>query len=119
MNKERLYKQKEICEQVDSILSSIELKQSCFIAPAGHYGQKIYYYLQRNSNYIIGFLDNDPCKIGNRVYGTPKRVFSPSELSKDLDQKITIILCIAQYHCIYCCQCQRRVRQQYSSQKGL
>ena len=78
MNKERLYKQKEICEQVDSILSSIELKQSCFIAPAGHYGQKIYYYLQRNSNYIIG-------------------LFSPSELSKYLDQKITIILFAGPY----------------------
>lgn len=97
MNKERLYQQKEICTQIDSILSSIELKQPCFIAPAGHYGQKIYYYLQRNSNYIIGFLDNDPCKIGNRVYGTPKRVFSPSELSKYSDQKITIILFAGPY----------------------
>ena len=97
VNKERLYQQKEICTQIDSVLSSIEVKQPCFIAPAGHYGQKIYYYLQRYSENIIGFLDNDPCKIGNRVYGTPKLVFNPSELTKYVDQLITIVLFAGPY----------------------
>ena len=97
MNKERLYKQKEICEQVDSILSSIELKQPCFIAPAGHYGQKIYYYLNRFHAFIKGFLDNDPLKQNKRMYGTPLNVYSPTHLETYKNTKIYIVLYAGPY----------------------
>ena len=93
----RVIQQQNLCKNIDTFFSSIEIKHRCFIAPAGHYGQKIYYYLQRYSHYIIGFLDNDSCKIGKRVYGTPKFVFNPSELTKYKDQQITIILFAGPY----------------------
>jgi hypothetical protein len=97
INTDRLVQQQCISKSIELLFSSVEIKQKCFIAPAGHYGQKIYYYLQDYHENIIGFLDNDSCKIGKRVYGTPKFVFNPSELLNYKDQQITIILFAGPY----------------------
>ena len=97
INTDRLIQQQNICKNIDTFFSSVKIENRCFIAPAGHYGQKIYYSLQHYSDYIIGFLDNDLCKIGKRVYGTPKFVFNPSELTKYKEQQITIILFAGPY----------------------
>jgi hypothetical protein len=94
---DRIIQQKDIYKKIESFFSSFEINQPCFIAPAGNYGQKIYYYLKQYNEHIIGFLDNDSCKVGKRVYGTPKFVFTPSELTKYKDQQITIILFAGPY----------------------
>jgi hypothetical protein len=52
-----------------NLLSGIDIPDNTYIMPAGHFGQLVFYYL-KNKN-IIGFLDNDIHKQGNRVYGTP------------------------------------------------
>jgi hypothetical protein len=80
-----------ILNELDSRFLSIDLDSECYIAPAGHYGQKIYYYLHEKYNkYILGFLDNDVSKIGNRMYGSDKYIYSPEILTKYKDIKIII-----------------------------
>ena len=66
----------------ERLLKNIVIKEHFYIAPAGLYGQRIYYTLQPYNHLLLGFLDNDPSKIGCRVYGTPNYVFAPSELEK-------------------------------------
>jgi len=78
-------------------IKNININMPCFICPAGHYGQKIYYYLQQYSNYIIGFIDNDISKQGLRVYGTPKNVYSPNILTTYKDNMICVILYAGPY----------------------
>jgi hypothetical protein len=73
------------------------IDKPCFICPAGHYGQKIYYYLQAYSDYIMGFIDNDASKQGLRVYGTPAHVYSPEILRAHQKNSICIILYAGPY----------------------
>jgi hypothetical protein len=90
----------DICKVFSDFESSIQgvtIDKSCFICPAGHYGQKLYYYLRRFRNYILGFIDNDVSKQGLRVYGTDAYVFSPNILTKYQDTSISIVLYAGPY----------------------
>ena len=78
-------------------IQKVQLDKPTFICPAGHYGQKIYYYLQGFYPYIKGFIDNDPLKQGLRVYGTPCTVYSPEVLSQYKDEPISCILYAGPY----------------------
>ena len=73
------------------------IDKPCFICPAGHYGQKIYYYLQRYNEHILGFIDNDVSKQGLRVYGTGANVYSPEVLKTHQENPICIILYAGPY----------------------
>jgi hypothetical protein len=69
----------------------INNNENIFIVPAGLYGQIIYYFL--NDIYkknIIGFLDNDPSKIGKRLYGTKNYIFKMDEI-KNYDN-VTLLI---------------------------
>jgi hypothetical protein len=99
-----LYKNMERSEYIQSYLKNFEesiakviIDKPCFICPAGHYGQKIYYYLQKYSKHIIGFIDNDLSKQNKRVYGTSSHVYSPDILLKYANTVISIILYAGPY----------------------
>lgn len=81
------------------------LPAKCFIAPAGVLGQKAYYYLRNQDEKILGFLDNDPYKIGKRVYGTLKNVYNPSILESYKNQPISVFLVETPY--------KEEIKQQY------
>jgi FlaA1/EpsC-like NDP-sugar epimerase len=78
-------------------MKSIIVDTPCFICPAGHYGQKLYYYLQASKKNIKGFIDNDPLKQGKRVYGTPVYVYSPDILKTYRETTIYMILYAGPY----------------------
>lgn len=61
--------------------SNLNIPDGAFIAPAGLFGQAIAYYAS-GSEGIAGFLDNDPCKQGNRVYGHPHTVYPLDRIAK-------------------------------------
>jgi len=88
---------KEILIHYETLMKNINIDNSCFICPAGYYGQIIYYYLQRFSKYIQGFIDNDPLRQDKRVYGTSAYVFSPNVLIKYRNTPIYIILYAGPY----------------------
>jgi hypothetical protein len=87
----------EFLSQFEERIQKIRLDKPTFICPAGHYGQKIYYYLQGFYPYIKGFIDNDPLKQGLRVYGTPCTVYSPDILSQYTAESICCILYAGPY----------------------
>jgi hypothetical protein len=78
-------------------VKNIIIDTPCFICPAGHYGQKIFYYLRQYHKNIIGFIDNDICKQGKRVYGTTGYVYSPNILTTYKDNPISVILYAGPY----------------------
>lgn len=78
-------------------VKNIVIDNACFICPGGHYGQKIYYYLQHYRKNIIGFIDNDLSKQGKRVYGTSGNVFSPDILTSYNDKPVYVILYAGPY----------------------
>lgn len=61
-----------------------------FIAPGGHFGQLVHYYMQPKS--LTGFLDNDVTKQYKRVYGTNYTVFPYDKLKEYKGQRIRIFL---------------------------
>ena len=73
-------------------IKRIIIDYPCFICPAGHYGQKIFYFLQQYHKNIIGFIDNDFSKQGKRVYGTSLYVNSPDILKTYRGNPICVIL---------------------------
>jgi hypothetical protein len=74
---------------IEKLYKNIIINKPFYIAPAGYYGQMIYYLLSPNTN-IIGFLDNDANKTGQRVYGTPKYIEYPSVLTNINEPNILI-----------------------------
>ena len=61
----------------------INTNKNIFIVPGGLYGQLVYYLLDDTyRKNIIGFLDNDPSKVGKRLYGTSKYTFKMDEVKK-------------------------------------
>ena len=99
-----LYKNMERSAHIQSYLNDFEksiakvvIDKPCFICPAGHYGQKIYYYLREYSKNIIGFIDNDISKQNKRVYGTSVYVYSPDTLLNYKDTEINVILYAGPY----------------------
>ena len=88
---------KHYLSKFQASLEKVVIDRACFICPAGHYGQKIYYYLQQYQRYIMGFIDNDVSKQGLRVYGTSAYVFSPDVLRVHKDNKLCIILYAGPY----------------------
>jgi len=81
----------------ETSVKKIIIDRPCFICPAGHYGQKIFYYLQQYCKSIVGFIDNDLCKQGKRVYGTSAYVHSPDILITYRDNPICIIMYAGPY----------------------
>jgi hypothetical protein len=96
-NPERAIQLKEILSEFEGRLRDITIDKPCFICPGGHYGQKIAYYLNSFSHYILGFLDNDPSKQGLRVYGTNKTVQSPKVLREYQAVGVHVILYAGPY----------------------
>lgn len=75
----------DVYEKNKSSISSISVdnKEHIFICPGGIYGQLLYYYLNSDlKRNVIGFLENDPSKIGKRLYGTPFKTFKMNEVKK-------------------------------------
>jgi hypothetical protein len=81
----------------ETLLKALDITMPFFICPAGHYGQKIYYYLQRFSSHLKGFIDNDVSKQNKRVYGTLPYVHSPDILKTYRDNPVCIILYAGPY----------------------
>ena len=88
---------KSYLSKFEENIKNIVIDRPCFICPAGHYGQKIFYYLKHYSNNIIGFIDNDLSKQGKRVYGTSANVYSPDILTEYKHKPISIILYAGPY----------------------
>jgi hypothetical protein len=88
---------KSMVNSIETRIKSIVITTPSFIAPAGHYGQMLYYYLKDYKDKIIGFLDNDPSKIGRRVYGCDKSVMKPAVLKEYDGVPITIIIYAGPY----------------------
>lgn len=86
-----------IFQKYQILTGDLDINAPCFICPAGHYGQKIYYYLNRFHGFIKGFLDNDPLKQNKRMYGTPLNVYSPTHLETYKNTKIYIVLYAGPY----------------------
>lgn len=83
--------------EFEYIMRDIHIYRPTFICPAGHYGQKIYYYLKNHTKYIKGFIDNDLLKQGTRVYGTPCHVYPVDILTDYKDVSISCILYAGPY----------------------
>lgn len=96
-NMARLTMIRSIFEDGAAAIKSIQLNGSCFICPAGLYGQRIHYYLKEYSQYINGFIDNDPLKQGKYLYGTGIQVYPSSVLSAYTSAKISVILYAGPY----------------------
>jgi len=94
---ERSINVKKYLTEFERAVSACVIDRPCFICPAGHYGQKIYYYLQAYRDYIMGFIDNDASKQGLRVYGTGANVYSPEVLKTHQGNRICIILYAGPY----------------------
>ena len=84
-------------KEFEETVSNLVIDRPSFICPAGHYGQKIFYYLQKYSANILGFIDNDISKQNKRVYGTTGQVYSPDILQKYKDTIINVILYAGPY----------------------
>jgi hypothetical protein len=86
-----------VIKNVEQRLRSIKTDSECFIAPAGHFGQKIYHYIKDKNSNILGFIDNDKSKIGKRSYGSDKTIFSPDILKDYKDRQLNIIIYAGPY----------------------
>ena len=84
-------------EKRNTKLLQLNIESPTYIFPAGHYGQLVYTFLKKKGQekYVLGFLDNDPDKIGKRMYGTPNVVYSPSIVK---DKSCNIILAAGVYN---------------------
>ncbi len=81
----------------DTFFKSLELKGPFFIFPAGHYGQLTYLNVKPYLHNFICFLDNDPSKVGTRVYGTSGITRHPCFLESFRGTPITIVLLASVY----------------------
>jgi len=72
------------------LFERITVDNNFYIAPSGHFGQYIYRNLEHFKDKMLGFLDNDPSKIGKRMYGTHLLNYPMSEIQKH--KEITVIL---------------------------
>jgi hypothetical protein len=81
----------------DAKIKSIEVHDNTFIFPAGHYGQLIYNTFKGDKNKIISFLDNDPSKVGLRVYGTECKTQLPTVLNNFTNLPVSVIVCASVY----------------------
>jgi hypothetical protein len=84
---------KNIVVDFESYLGTIDINIPFYICPAGAYGQKVYYYLNKKYSSIMGFIDNDQNKQGKRLFGTDLNVYSPNILLDNQNEKICIVLC--------------------------
>jgi hypothetical protein len=74
-------------------IREIEIPPNSYIAPSGIYGQ-IYYYLIKNKENIIGFLDNNKERHNNYLYGTDKLVYLTSRIDYN---NATVFVCDCPY----------------------
>jgi hypothetical protein len=91
------YKTKKVSEKIIEYFKTIHdkynkinIEKPFYLAPAGYYGQMMYTLLKKYNTNIIGFLDNDPLKLGQRIYGTPLYIESPKSLI-NIDCPIIVI----------------------------
>lgn len=83
----------EIYNNKVNYLKEFIVPKNTYIMPAGIYGQYTYYFLSNKSN-ILGFLDNNPLRHGQKLFGTDKYVYMP----RDLDlTNMNVILCECPY----------------------
>ena len=68
---------------------NIEIDNPIYIMPSHYIGQAAYLSIINRSN-IIGFLDNDKNKIGQRLYGTPLYIQHP-DIIKDIECTILLV----------------------------
>ena len=74
-------------------IGSVEIPENSYMMPSGIYGQ-IYYYLIKDKEHIVEFLDNNAQRHGKLLYGTNKMVYSPSSINYNT---ATIIVCDCPY----------------------
>ena len=61
--------------------NNLDIPEKFFIIPACFSGQLIYHNIKSEyKNNLLGFLDNDPTKTGQRFYGTSKYVYRMDEV---------------------------------------
>ena len=84
---------KELYIDKVAYLNNFEIPMNTYIAPAGIYGQYIYYFLNNKDN-ILGFLDNNKERHGKYLYGTNKLVYSPLNIDYNAS---TVLLCNCPY----------------------
>ena len=91
INIELLETIKDFYEDMQKLISNININTKFFICPSGFYGKFIYYYLVSNTkNNVIGFLDSDPKKIGKRLKGTKCKIYEKSIIKNY--ENITILI---------------------------
>jgi hypothetical protein len=66
--------------QIEEDYKRFEINEPFYIAPAGYYGQMMYYLLEHVKDKVQGILDNDIQKQGLRLYGTDFLIEHPSKL---------------------------------------
>ena len=70
---------KDIYIEKVQYIQNLIVPSNCYIAPAGIYGQFLYYFLN-TKEHIIGFLDNNTQRHTKLLYGTDKYVYSPNTI---------------------------------------
>jgi hypothetical protein len=80
----------EYFKDIHSKYNKINIEGTFYLAPAGYYGQMMYTLLNKYHMSIIGFLDNDIMKVGQRVSGTPLHIESPKSLINTVSPTILI-----------------------------
>lgn len=88
---------KRITLDFESYLDTISISTPFFICPAGGYGQKVYYYLNRRLISAMGFIDNDVNKQAKRLCGTSIDIYSPNILLDCMNTEVCVVLCGAMY----------------------
>jgi hypothetical protein len=76
-------------------IQMLQIPKNCYIAPSGIYGQFLYFFLHTTQKeHIVGFVDNNPERHRKVLYGTDKRVYSPSKI--DI-RNVAVLVCDCAY----------------------
>lgn len=75
----------------ESVFQTVTIDKPFFFVPSGHFGQFMYRSLLQYREKMLGFLDNDPSKIGKRLYGTHLSVYAMNHI-ESYKGPLTIVL---------------------------
>lgn len=78
-------------KQRDLLYDKYIIQTKFFLVPSGHFGQFLYKLLSVSKENMLGFLDNDPSKIGKRLYGTNIPTYPMNEV-KNYQGPITVVI---------------------------